>query len=109
MFGSPDQPGIPRGPESLPAPGSARDRTADAGPWFVSRGRARLVAWGPRRCEGATWRVRMQWFTIGPAGLARMKDTTQRIKSAIGNREIAARVRGLPDDQLGALLNDVLS
>lgn len=51
----------------------------------------------------------MQWFTIGPNGLDRIRGTTARIRQAIGTREIAARVRGLPDDQLGALLNDVLS
>jgi hypothetical protein len=51
----------------------------------------------------------MQWFTIGPQGLERMKSITGRIRAKIGTREIAQRVRGLPDDQLGALLNDVLA
>ncbi len=51
----------------------------------------------------------MQWFTIGPQGLERLRTTTQKIRSTIGTREIAERVRGLPDAELGALLNDVLS
>jgi len=52
---------------------------------------------------------RMQWFTIGPAGVDRIKQTTQRIRATIGNREIGQKVRGLSDDELGALLNDVLA
>lgn len=51
----------------------------------------------------------MQWFTIGPQGLERMKTTTGKIRATIGSREIAQKVRGLTDDQLGAFLNDVLA
>jgi hypothetical protein len=51
----------------------------------------------------------MQWFTIGPQALERLRTTTKKIRSTIGTREIAQKVRGLSDDELGALLNDVLS
>jgi len=51
----------------------------------------------------------MQWFTIGPGGIERIKAATGRIRATIGTREIARKVRGLPDAQLGALLNDVLA
>jgi hypothetical protein len=51
----------------------------------------------------------MQWFTIGPQGLDRLKKTSQKIRSTVGTREIAQRVRSLTDDELGAFLNDVLA
>lgn len=51
----------------------------------------------------------MQWFTIGPQGIDRLKATTGKIRTTIGSREIAQKVRGLTDDQLGVFLNDVLT
>ena len=51
----------------------------------------------------------MQWFTIGPQALERLRDNTKKIRATIGTKEIAARVRGLDDAQLGAFLNDVLA
>ena len=51
----------------------------------------------------------MQWFTIGPAGLEKLRAVTKRIRGTIGSREISAKVRGLSDDELHALLNDVLA
>lgn len=51
----------------------------------------------------------MQWFTVGPGAIEKMRATTQRIRGRLGTRDLAARVRGLPDAELGELLNDVLS
>jgi hypothetical protein len=51
----------------------------------------------------------MLTVTIGPSSHERIKQSAQRIRTTIGNREITQRVRGLDDDQLGALLNDVLA
>jgi len=51
----------------------------------------------------------MQWFTINPATIERMRKTTARVRTTIGTREISNKVRGLNDDELGALLNDVLA
>lgn len=51
----------------------------------------------------------MQWFTIGPQALERLRTNTQKIRATIGTREIATRVRALDDAQLGAFLNDVLA
>jgi hypothetical protein len=51
----------------------------------------------------------MQWFTIGPAALERLKGNTKKIRETIGTKEIATRVRALDDDALGVFLNDVLA
>ena len=51
----------------------------------------------------------MQWFTIGPAALERLRENTKKIRATIGTREIAERVRALDDAQLGAFLNYVLA
>jgi hypothetical protein len=51
----------------------------------------------------------MLTVTIGPSGVERIKQAAQRIRTTIGNREISQKVRGLSDDELGALLNDVLT
>ena len=51
----------------------------------------------------------LQWFTIGPAGLERIRANTRKIRDTIGTRDIAQRVRGLDEAALGVFLNDVLS
>jgi hypothetical protein len=51
----------------------------------------------------------MQWFTIGPAALEKLKANTKQIRETIGKTDIASRVRSLDDQKLGAFLNDVLA
>jgi hypothetical protein len=51
----------------------------------------------------------MEWFTINPKGIERMRAVTQAIRSRVGTSQIAERVRALPEDELGKLLNDVLA
>lgn len=51
----------------------------------------------------------MQWFTIGPQALEKLRENTKKIRTTIGTREVAANVRRLDDAQLGAFLNDVLA
>jgi hypothetical protein len=51
----------------------------------------------------------MQWFTIGPESLDKLRSTTLRIRGRLGTRDLASRVRALPEAELGELLNDVLA
>lgn len=51
----------------------------------------------------------MQWFTLSPQALERIRGVTQSLRSRLGAQKIPENVRRLSDAELGKFVNDVLA
>lgn len=51
----------------------------------------------------------MQWFTLSPRALEQLRETTSRLRSVLGERDVGERVNALSDEARIAVMNDVLN
>lgn len=50
----------------------------------------------------------MQWFTLSDRAHETLKDTTLKLRRALGGRDVGDRVQAMSEAQLTGLVNDVL-